>query len=76
MEDKLLLRAITDEDLDVFFQNQLDPVANWMAAFTSPDPSDREGFMIHWEKIRNDQAITTRAIVLNGEVIGNVGSFV
>ena len=37
----LSLRDVLESDLEVFFENQLDEGANYMAAFTSPDPSNK-----------------------------------
>jgi hypothetical protein len=39
------LREVQDEDVPVFYKQQLDPVANHMAAFTVKDPADRDAFM-------------------------------
>ena len=72
----LFLRAVTDDDLPVFFEQQLDPQANWMAAFTSQDPSNREAFMAKWAKIRADESILIRTIVVAGQVAGSVLSYV
>jgi hypothetical protein len=35
----VLLRDVTEEDLPAFFEHQLDPDANRMAAFTSSNPT-------------------------------------
>jgi hypothetical protein len=31
------LRAVSPDDLPTFYEQQLDPAANWMAAFTGED---------------------------------------
>lgn len=66
------LRGVLDSDLPVFFQQQLDETANRMAAFTRPDPSDRQAFMAHWGKIRADEGITIRTILYDGQIAGYV----
>jgi RimJ/RimL family protein N-acetyltransferase len=66
------LREVTDDDLPIFFEHQRDPEANQMAAFPA---RDRDAFMAHWAKIRGDEALTTRAILLDGQVVGNIGSW-
>jgi hypothetical protein len=43
-----------------------------MAAFPA---RDRDAFMAHWAKIRADEALMTRAILLDGQVVGNIGSW-
>ena len=66
------LREVTDDDLPIFFEHQRDPEANQMAAFPA---RDWDAFMAHWAKIRADVALTTRAILLDGQVVGNIGSW-
>ena len=66
------LRSISPNDIPIFFEQQLDPEANWMAAFTAKDPSDRQAFDAHWEKILADNGITIRTILADGAVVGSV----
>jgi RimJ/RimL family protein N-acetyltransferase len=40
-EGRVLLRDVSEGDLPVFFEHQLDADAIYMAAFTAEDPSDR-----------------------------------
>lgn len=40
-----MLRDVTDDDLATFYNQQLDPDANYIAAFTAEDPADRAAFM-------------------------------
>lgn len=68
----LQLRSVVPADLPIFFVQQLDPSANWMAAFTTKDPVDRQAFDIHWEKVLADKGITIRAILFKGNVAGSV----
>jgi RimJ/RimL family protein N-acetyltransferase len=74
MTNAVQLRTVEDGDLPVFFAHQLDPEALRMAAFPS---RDRDAFMTHWAKIRaNPQETITRTILCDGQVAGNVGSWV
>lgn len=75
MASNVVLRDVRDEDLPVFFAQQLDTDANVMAAFTAKDPTDREAFDAHWAKIRANKTITIQTILADGEVAGNVISF-
>lgn len=75
MEDQLLLREVVPDDLPIFFEHQLDPEANTMAAFTSKDPSDRDAFMAHWHKILSDVTTINQTILFNGQVAGSVSSY-
>ncbi|HEX5156768.1 MAG TPA: GNAT family N-acetyltransferase [Ktedonobacterales bacterium] len=75
MADDIVLRDVTDYDLPIFFEQQLDPDAIYMAAFTSKDPTDRDAFMAHWARIRADETIINRTILCDGQVAGSVASF-
>lgn len=68
----VLLREVRDDDLPVLFAHQADPVASAMADFPS---RDRAAFDAHWARIRADQSCLVRAVVVDGEVVGNIGSW-
>jgi RimJ/RimL family protein N-acetyltransferase len=76
MTTDVLLRDVTEGDLPIFFEQQRDPAANRMAAFTAKDPEDRAAFMAKWAKILGDDSITKRTILFGGQVAGNVSTFV
>lgn len=63
------LRNVTESDLPIFFEHQLDPEATAMAAFP---PRDREAFMLHWSKIMADPAVVQKTILFEGHVAGNI----
>jgi RimJ/RimL family protein N-acetyltransferase len=69
------LREVRDEDLAVLFEQWADPVATRMAAFTAPDHMDRDAFARRWCKLRADETVIARAIVVDGEVAGTIGSW-
>ena len=71
----LHLRPVERTDLDAFFGYMQDPDAVWMAAFTPPDPSDREAFDAHWERLFTNPDVTTRSIEVDGALAGNIASF-
>jgi RimJ/RimL family protein N-acetyltransferase len=75
MTSDVLLRDVTEADLPIFFEQQRDPAANQMAAFTAKDPADREAFTAKWAKILGDDTVK-KAILVNGQVAGSVSSFV
>lgn len=70
------LREVTEDDLPIFFEHQLDPEANRVAAFTDRDPADRDGYMARWAEILADETIIKRTILFDGAVVGNILSFV
>lgn len=75
MKNKVILRDVNEVDLAIFFDQQLDMTANYMAAFTAKDPADKDAFNAHWEKILDDEKITKKTIIFNGQVAGQVLSF-
>lgn len=66
------LRQVLSSDLPVFFEQQLDPDANHMAAFTAKDPTDKAAFQTHWAKILSDETIQIRTILSDDQVAGHV----
>ena len=68
-----MLRDVREEDLPIFFEHQRDPEAQRMAAFPA---RERDAFMLHWHtKIIGDPTARKRTIVVDGIVVGNVGSW-
>jgi RimJ/RimL family protein N-acetyltransferase len=76
MRSDVVLRDVTEADLPIFFEQQRDPAANQMAAFTAKDPADREAFTAKWAKILGDDTVTKKAVLVNGQVAGSVSAFV
>ena len=64
-----------DEDLPLLFEQWADPVAAHMAAFTAPDHMDRDAFERRWARLRADETILTRVVVVDDEVAGTIGSW-
>ena len=74
MKSDVILRDITQEDLPIFFEHQLDEDAVKMAAFRS---RDRTAFMEHWnKKILGNPAVIKKTILFRGNVAGNIESWV
>jgi RimJ/RimL family protein N-acetyltransferase len=69
------LREVRDEDLAVMFEQWADPVAAHMAAFTQPDRMDPDAFERRWTRLRADETVINRVIVVDGEVAGTIGSW-
>jgi len=68
----VLLLDVTEDDLPVFFIHQQDPDACWMTAF---QPRDKEAFLAHWARIFADATVLKRAIWLDGQLVGNIASY-
>jgi RimJ/RimL family protein N-acetyltransferase len=67
-----VLRDVTESDLPIFFEHQSDPEATAMADFPA---RDREAFDAHWERVLGDPTLTSKTIVFEGQVAGNIGSW-
>jgi RimJ/RimL family protein N-acetyltransferase len=74
--EKLTLRDVTEADLRTIFEHEQDPEAIRMAAFTHEDPSDRDAFMAHWQRLLAAETIIKRSVVLDSEVVGHIASWV
>ena len=72
MPTTILLRVVIAGDLPIFFEQQLDPVANQMAAFPA---RDHEAFMAHWAKIVADESNILQTILYGDQVAGNIVSW-
>jgi len=69
MSIEILLRNVTESDLPILFEQQLDAEATQMATFPS---RERETFMAHWAKIMADESNILKTIVFEGQVAGNI----
>ena len=72
---EIKLRKSIDDDLEIFFLNQTDEEANYMAAFTPKDPFDREAYFSKWTRLMGDDSVHMQTIIINDEVIGCVIKF-
>lgn len=72
----ITLAETEQDDLNAFFQFQLDKEANYLAAFTSKDPNDRTAYIEKYTKFLSDPTINMRTIKVNDEIAGSVAKFV
>lgn len=66
------LRAVTEEDLPTFYEQQADPAPHRLSGTRM---REREDFMAHWQKIMAEDAVSMRTIEWAGRIAGNVVSF-
>lgn len=67
------LRDVTEDDLSILFEYQLDPEAVAMAAVPS---RDRQDFLDHWtNRVMGDPKGIARVVLADGKVVGDVVSF-
>jgi RimJ/RimL family protein N-acetyltransferase len=72
MTVNVVLRDVTEADIPLFFEIQLDPVANRMVAFTVENPADLAAFTAKWTKILADDRTTKQTVLADGCVAGSV----
>lgn len=66
------LREVLEDDLETFFEHQLDPDALRMAAFPS---RDRDAHMAHWHRILAGDSGTEATVLFEGSVAGYIVSW-
>lgn len=71
----IALRELRDEDLPLLFAQWADPAAMHMAAFTTPDHVDRKAFERRWSRLRADETVLNRVVVVDDGVAGTIGSW-
>lgn len=76
MSSDITLREVIPSDLAIFFEQQSDPGAMWMAAFTNEGHLDREAFISRSTANFSQPANIARTILCDGEVAGNMVSFI
>jgi len=72
MPTSTILRDVTESDLPILFEQQLDPEATAMAAFPS---RDHDAFMAHWKKIMAYEKNLIKTILRDGQVAGYILSW-
>ncbi|MBS1636887.1 MAG: GNAT family N-acetyltransferase [Bacteroidetes bacterium] len=75
MKSNITLTKTEKDDLDTFFQFQLDPEANYLAAFTAKDPNDKPAYIEKYSKHLADTAINMQTIRIDGTIAGSIAAF-
>lgn len=69
---KVILRDVAAGDLDIFFAHQQEPAGVYVAAFTTPNPDDRQEFDDLWASLQNDPSVLIKTILYQGQVAGHI----
>lgn len=72
----IILTETAIEDLNAFFEFQLDPEANYLAAFTPKDPNDKQAYLEKYGRFLKDPDKTFRTVKINGVIAGSISKFV
>lgn len=73
---RVTLRKSQKADLEYFFQFQLDDEANYLAAFTAKDPTDKTAYFEKYGKHMDDPTINMQTILVDGTIAGSIARFV
>ncbi|MEX8549250.1 MAG: GNAT family N-acetyltransferase [Mucilaginibacter sp.] len=74
--NNIILTETEENDLNVFFQFQLDCEANYLAAFTSKNPNDKNAYLEKYTKHLADPTIHMRTIKVNDVIAGSIAKYV
>ncbi|WP_257669325.1 GNAT family N-acetyltransferase [Parapedobacter tibetensis] len=70
------LRRTEVADLDNFFQFQLNKEANYLAAFTPKDPTDKTAYLTKYTKLLSDPTVNNQTIIVDNVIVGSVAKFI
>ena len=74
-EYNIVLRKTEITDLDFLFIFQLDDEANYLAAFTAKDPTDKTAYIQKYSKFLNEPTINNQTIMVNNSIAGSIAAF-
>jgi [ribosomal protein S5]-alanine N-acetyltransferase len=69
------LRPSVVEDISNFFEYQLDLEANYLAAFTAIDPTDKTAYLEKYTRLLYNPTVNMQTILVDNTVIGTVTKF-
>lgn len=76
MANNIALVKTEKDDLNAFFQFQLDEEANYLAAFTSKDSNNKTAYIEKYTKFLTDPTINMQTIKIDDEIVGSIAKFV
>lgn len=75
-KNNITLTETEKEDLNTFFQFQLDQEANYLAAFTPANSNDKNAYLEKYTKHLADPTINMRTIKVNDVIAGSIAKYV
>ena len=72
---QITLRKTVASDLETLFTFQLDPDANYLAAFTAKDPTDKAAYLQKHTKFLSDPTINGMTIFVDDVIAGSIAKF-
>src|SRR4030095_16257420 len=74
-DTEIILRKTEITDLEFFFIFQLDNEANYLAAFTSKDPTDKTAYLQKYTKFLYDPEKNHQTIIVGNTIAGSISKF-
>ena len=74
-DNKIILRKTEVDDLHHFFNFQLDKEANYLAAFTAKDPTDKLAYLNKYTPFLQDPTKNTQTIMVDNVIAGSISKF-
>ncbi len=75
MTNIVTLTETEKDDLNAFFEFQLDKEANYLAAFTAKDSNDKTAYIDKYTKFLTDPTIHMRTLKVNEIIVGSIAKF-
>jgi RimJ/RimL family protein N-acetyltransferase len=72
---KIFIRQTEISDLEFFFLFQLDAEANYLAAFTPADPTDKTAYLEKYTKLLNNPTVNNQTILVDETIAGSIAKF-
>jgi RimJ/RimL family protein N-acetyltransferase len=72
---QIVLRPTEIDDLEWFFQFQLDKEAIQLAAFTPKDPTDKPAYLTKYSKLLDEPTVNMRTILFDNKIVGSISKF-
>jgi len=72
---QIVLRQTGIDDLEWFFQFQLDKEAIQLAAFTPKDPTDKPAYLTKYSKLLDEPTVNMRTILFDNKIVGSISKF-
>ncbi|MEW6470423.1 MAG: GNAT family N-acetyltransferase [Bacteroidota bacterium] len=71
----MILRKTEIADLEFLFKFQLDEEANYLAAFTSKDPTDKAAYLAKFTRLLSDPSVNNQTIIVDHVIAGSIAKF-
>ena len=74
-QETITLRQTEITDLEYLFQFQLDKEANYLAAFTPKNPTDKLAYIDKYTKLLTNPTVNNQTILVDNTIVGSIAKF-